>query len=317
MLISIISLVCGFVLLILSADAFTNNGAKIAKIFNISPLIIGVIILGFGTSAPEMVVSGLATFEGYPKMGIGNALGSNIINIALVLGITAIILPIKINLGVVKKREWGYLITVTLISGLLLLDRELDNIDSFVLLTLLAFFLFYTLKKSKKDHHEFDNLITEINTQQKGTTWFKLIVSLLFLLGSAQLIVFGGSTLATEFGISDLVIGLTIVALGTSLPELAVSISSALKKQTEMVVGNIIGSNLFNTVCVLAIPSLIITPIQVPKDLIIRDYLVMLILTILLVVFALTYKSKKERVIGRFKGGVFISIFCIYYYFLF
>ena len=107
------------------------------------------------------------------------------------------------------------------------------------------------------------------------------------------------------------------MALGTSLPELAVSISSALKKQTEMVVGNIIGSNLFNTVCVLAIPSLIITPIQVPKDLIIRDYLVMLILTILLVVFALTYKSKKERVIGRFKGGVFISIFCIYYYFLF
>ena len=317
MLISIISLVCGFVLLILSADAFTNNGAKIAKIFNISPLIIGVIILGFGTSAPEMVVSGLATFEGYPKMGIGNALGSNIINIALVLGITAIILPIKINLGVVKKREWAYLITVTLISGLLLLDRELDNIDSFFLLTLLALFLFYILKKSKKDHHEFDNLITEVDTQQKGITWFKLIVSLLFLLGSAQLIVFGGSTLATEFGISDLVVGLTIVALGTSLPELAVSISSALKKQTEMVVGNIIGSNLFNTVCVLAIPSLIITPIQVPKDLIIRDYLVMLILTILLVVFTLTYKSKKERVIGRFKGGVFISIFCIYYYFLF
>ena len=150
MLTSIISLVSGFLLLIWSADAFTNNGAKIAKIFNISPLIIGVIILGFGTSAPEMVVSGLATLEGYPKMGIGNALGSNIINIALVLGITAIILPIKITLGVVKKREWGYLITVTLISGLLLLDRELDNIDSFVLLTLLAFFLFYTLKKSYK-----------------------------------------------------------------------------------------------------------------------------------------------------------------------
>ena len=299
MLTSIISLVSGFLLLIWSADAFTNNGVKIAKIFNISPLIIGVIILGFGTSAPEMVVSGLAAFEGYPKMGIGNALGSNIINIALVLGITAIILPIKINLGVVKKREWGYLITVTLISGLLLLDRELDNIDSFVLLTLLAFFLFYTLKKTKKDHHEFDNLITEIDTQQKGTTWFKLIV------------------LATEFGISDLVVGLTIVALGTSLPELAVSISSALKNQTEMVVGNIIGSNLFNTICVLAIPSLIISPIQVPKDLIIRDYLVMLILTILLVVFTLTDQAKKERVIGRFKGGVFISIFCIYYYFLF
>ena len=128
---------------------------------------------------------------------------------------------------------------------------------------------------------------------------------------------FGGSTLATEFGISNLVVGLTIVALGTSLPELAVSISGALKNQTEMVVGNIIGSNLFNTVCVLAIPSLIIAPIQVPKDLIIRDYLVMLILTILLVVFTLTNQSKKERVIGRFKGGVFISIFCVYYYFLF
>ena len=160
MLTSIISLVSGFLLLIWSADAFTNNGVKIAKIFNISPLIIGVIILGFGTSAPEMVVSGLAALEGYPKMGIGNALGSNIINIALVLGITAIILPIKINLGVVKKREWGYLITVTLISGLLLLDSELNNIDSFILLTLLAFFLFYTLKKSKT----YKNQLTECRT---------------------------------------------------------------------------------------------------------------------------------------------------------
>ena len=313
MLMSIISLVSGFVLLIWSADAFTNNGAKIARIFNISPLIIGLLIFGFGTSAPEMLVSGLAAYEGHPEMSIGNAFGSNIINIALVLGITAIILPIKVKQDILKK-EWVYLMISTLAAGWLLLDGYLSFVDGLTLLVLLILFLFYVFRESKKDyHHEFKEIQSKPSKQEKGKTWFLLFISLVVLLTSARLIVWGGTTLAIEFGVTDLLIGLTVVALGTSLPELAVSISSAFKKQHEMVVGNIIGSNLFNTVGVLAIPGLIL-PFEIPNEVMSRDYPFMLLLTVLL--FITSYKFKKEGVISRVEGAVLLALIGVYLYLL-
>ena len=155
---SIIALVFGFILLIWSADEFTNNGAKIANIFKISPLIIGLLIFGLGTSAPEMLVSGLAAYEGHPELSIGNAFGSNIFNIALVLGITSIILPIKVKQNILKK-EWLYLMASTLVAGILIWDAHLSFNDGLILLSLLALFLIYTFAASKKgDHQEFDNL---------------------------------------------------------------------------------------------------------------------------------------------------------------
>ena len=315
MLISIISLVSGFILLIWSADAFTDNGAKIANIFKISPLIIGILIFGFGTSAPEMLVSGLAAFEGHPELSVGNAFGSNILNIALVLGVTAMIMPIKIELKVIKK-EWLYLMFVTLIAGLLLWDRHLGVMDGTILFGLLAVFLLYTFNESKKDHHEFDNLSSKIDIDQKGRIWIILLISFIVLLVSAKLIVYGGTSLAVQFGVSDLIIGLTVVALGTSLPELAVSITSAIKKQHAMVVGNIIGSNLFNTVGVLAIPGLI-SPLYVPEKLITRDYPFMLVLTTLIFVFVASHKFSKESTISRLEGALFILILFFYLYLLF
>ena len=315
MLISIISLVSGFILLIWSADAFTNNGAKIANIFKISPLIIGILIFGFGTSAPEMLVSGLAAFEGHPELSVGNAFGSNILNIALVLGVTAMIMPIKIELKVIKK-EWLYLMFATLIAGLLLWDRHLGVMDGTILFGLLAVFLLYTFNESKKDHHEFDNLSSKIDIDQKGRIWIILLISFIVLLVSAKLIVYGGTSLAIQFGVSDLIIGLTVVALGTSLPELAVSITSAIKKQHAMVVGNIIGSNLFNTVGVLAIPGLI-SPLYVPEKLITRDYPFMLVLTTLIFVFVASHKFSKEITISRLEGALFILILFFYLYLLF
>ena len=313
MLMSIISLVSGFVFLIWSADAFTNNGAKIANIYKISPLIIGLLIFGFGTSAPEMLVSGLAAYAGHPQLSIGNAFGSNIFNIALVLGITAIILPVQVKQDILKK-EWLYLMLVTLVAGALIWDRHLNWVDGIILLGLLALFLIYTFVESKQSKHsEFENLAIEVNQAQKGKTWLMLIVSFAVLLGSAQLVVWGGSELAAAFGVSDLLIGLSVVALGTSLPELAVSISSALKKQHEMVVGNIIGSNLFNTVGVLAIPSLIL-PFDVPEEVLTRDYPFMLALTVLLFVFS--YKFKKEGVISRVEGAVLLALIGVYLYLL-
>ena len=313
-LLPIIALLSGFALLIWSADEFTENGAKIANIFKVSPLIIGLVIFGFGTSAPEMLVSGLAAWDGNTGLSIGNAIGSNIFNIALVLGVSAIIVPIEVR-GDTLKKEWIFLMVATLCAGLLLSDGRLDLTDGLILLSMLILFLAYTLKESKnKNHHEFDDLEHVTDKSQTGKTWVMLLISLVILISSARLVVYGGVEIAKFFEVSDLVIGLTVVALGTSLPELAVSISSVLKKQFDMVVGNIIGSNLFNTIAVLAIPGLI-HPSDVPEDVLSRDYPVMLLLTVLL--FIVSYKFGKKHIINRFEGVVLVGVFSAYMWILF
>jgi len=310
MLLPILSLLAGFILLMWSADTFTDNGAKIARIFNISPLVIGLLILGFGTSAPEMLVSGLAAYDGHPEMSIGNAFGSNILNIGLVLGVTAIILPITVEKSVLKK-EWLFLFLSTLIVGFLLLDGFLSFTDGLILLSLLTLFLINVFRESKKNSLT-DSDSLEINSQknEKGRIWLLLIVSLIILVSSARLVVWGGTRLALSFGVSDLIIGLTVVALGTSLPELAVSISSALKKQHQMVIGNIIGSNLFNTLGVLAIPGLIL-PFQIPPEVMSRDFFFMLMFTLLVLILSMRLK------ISRFGGFILLTALTIYLYQLF
>ena len=307
MLISVVSLLIGFTLLVWSADAFTDNGAKIARIFNISPLIIGLLIFGFGTSAPEMLVSGLAAYDGHPELSIGNAFGSNIFNIGLVLAVAAIIHPVIVEKNVLKK-EWLFLFLSTLVIGFLLMDGFLSFIDGSILLILLLLFLYYVFKESKKDNN-LENEASEDTSkdQSKGKTWLLLIISLVILVSSARLVVWGGTNLALAFGVSDLIIGLTVVALGTSLPELAVAISSALKKQHQMIIGNIIGSNLFNSLGVLAIPGLIL-PFQIPSEVMSRDYIYMLIFTLLILIFSLKLR------INRFGGLILLTILASYLY---
>ena len=307
MLISILSLLIGFVLLIWSADTFTENGAKIARIFNISPLIIGLLIFGFGTSAPEMLVSGLAAFDGHPELSIGNAVGSNIFNIGLVLGVTAIIYPVTDEKTVLKK-EWGFLFLSSLVAGFLLMDGFLSFLDGLILLALLFLFLYYVFSESKKgSNSEIEVSEESIDNQDKGKIWTLLLVSLIILVSSARLVVWGGTNLALAFGVSDLIIGLTVVALGTSLPELAVAISSALKRQHQMIIGNIIGSNLFNTLGVLAIPGLIL-PFQIPEEVMNRDFIYMIVLTLLILV--LSFKLK----INRFGGIILLGVLASYLY---
>ncbi|WXU00278.1 MAG: Inner membrane protein YrbG [Catillopecten margaritatus gill symbiont] len=308
------ALLTGFILLIWSADAFTDNGARIATIFKVSPLVIGLLIFGFGTSAPEMLVSGLAAMEGNTGISIGNAIGSNIFNIALVLGISALITPIEVKNSVLKK-EWVFLLFVTIVTGFLLWDRRLDVVDGLILVALLVTFLTYTLKTAKNSNsHEFDELVEDADENQVGKTWLMLILGLIVLIASAKLIVWGGVAVAKSYGISDLVIGLSVIALGTSLPELAVSIASVLKKQYDMVVGNVIGSNLFNTIAVLAIPGLI-HPSDIADKVMTRDYPVMLLLTVLL--FVLAYKFHKKHAVNRMGGVVLIAIFGLYMWQLF
>jgi len=312
---SIIALVSCFVLIIYSANSLIDNGSKIASIYKVSPLVIGILILGFGTSAPEIFVSAFAALEDAPELAVGNAFGSNILNIALVLGVTAMILPITVNVKAIRK-EWYFLIAYTLITGgLLLWDKHLGVIDGSILLGLLGIFLWYTFKESKKVHHKSDNLSSNVDISQKKI-WRNLLLWLTVLLVSAQVIVYAGINIAIYFKVSELIIGLTLIALGTSLPELAVAITSAIKKQHEMVVGNIIGSNIFNTVAVLAIPGLI-SPVAVQEEIKI-DYLAMLGLTIFLYLFFLIeFVNEQKETISRLEGFVLIMILSAYIYFRF
>ena len=266
-----------------SADTFTDNGAKIARIFNISPLIIGLLIFGFGTSAPEMLVSGLAAYDGHPELSIGNAFGSNIFNIGLSLSNNCHYLSSNCGKGSLKERV-GFSISFIFSSrfftdGWLL--KLFGWLDPFSLTFSISFYVFNESKKG--DNNELETSEEPINNQDKGKIWLLLLVSLVILVSSARLVVWGGTNLALAFGVSDLIIGLTVVALGTSLPELAVAISSALKRQHQMIIGNIIGSNLFNTLGVLAIPGLIL-PFQIPEEVMSRDFIYMIILTLLILI---------------------------------
>ena len=325
LLLPIIALVAGFIFIYLSADVFTDNSARIASTYNVSPLIIGIVILGFGTSAPEMLISGRAAFAEHPGLSVGNAFGSNILNIALVLGITAIIQPIKVELKSIEK-EWHFLIAFTLGAGLLLLlDRKLNTYDGYFLVAALVGFLLYTFRVSKKIDHDFESLSSIGDLSQKWKIWRNLVVSLTILLVCAQLIVFGGTNIAAIYHVPDVIVGITIVALGTSIPELAVSITSAFKKQHKMVVGTIIGSNIFNTVAVLAIPALISTTdislistsdvsgIWPSYFAFFLDFSVMFFLTVAIGFFLfLTISGKRKNQISRSEGISFIVILCLY-----
>ncbi len=309
MILTIFFLILGFALLIIASDKFTDNGIKIAYIFNIPPLTIGLLIFGFGTSAPELLVSSMAAYDGNINISIGNALGSNIINIALVLGISILIRPVEVPSSILKK-EWLLLIIATIVSYILLLDYYISRIDGFILLILLPIMLFISIKKSKQDNTIIETPDKDtITNKNKGVIWLKLLLSLIVLIASAKLVVWSSINLAQYLGISELIIGLTIIAFGTSLPELAISISAAIKKQHAMIIGNIIGSNLFNTLAVLALPG-IIAPNYIDNSVISRDYPIIFILTILLLL--LSYKFNKKHIINRLEGSLLLVVF-IYY----
>jgi cation:H+ antiporter len=301
----IVGLIIGIALLVWSADEFTDSGARIAKLFQISPLVIGLVIFGFGTSAPELLVTGVSSFEGNAGIGIGNAVGSNIFNIALVLAICVIILPIHISRTTIK-REWFFQLIAVVIAGYVLLDNFISLIDGVILASFFGLFLIYSFKTAKNtDMPKF-----EIgNKKDQSKVWLMLIFTLIVLMLSAKLVVWSGQTLAQSFGVPDLIIGLTLIALGTSLPELAVSVSSAIKKQHEMLLGNILGSNLFNTLAVLSLPGLI-RPTEVDKEIMSRDYPVMLLVALLIVVLA--YRRKGEYRLGKVSGVILLVVLTLY-----
>ena len=317
MLIDSAAIVAGFILLIWSADRFIIGAAATARNLDVPPLIIGLTIVGFGTSAPEMMVAGFASYDGSPAMAIGNALGSNITNITLVLGIAALIAPLNVESRIIKK-ELPILLFATLLALALVRDNTLGQLDGFVLLSLLCLLMWWIARQGIRNQSSdalTDEYIEELPAEMPtSTAVFWLLAGLVLLTASSKLLVWGAVNIATELGVSELIIGLTIIAIGTSLPELAASITGALKNEHDIAIGNVVGSNLFNTLGVLAIPGLM-KPSLLEEDILYRDFPIVLILTIML--FVMAYGFRGQGRINRIEGGILLSAFIGYQLLLF
>lgn len=304
----IAAILLGIALLVWSADRFVESAAELAEMLGISPLLIGLSVVAFGTSAPELVVSAVAAFSGDRDLGIGNAVGSNITNIALVLGMTAVIAPIAVPAKLVKL-EYPIMLLCTTAAGVLLYDGTLGIFDGMVLIGLLA--LAAVLISRGADGAE----LKLAEHHKPKTVILLLIAGLLVLMLSSKMLVWGAEHLALRFNISGLVIGLTIVALGTSLPELAASIAAALKKHSELAIGNVIGSNIFNIAAVMAMPAFI-HPGMVDPAVYQRDFWIMLVLTLAVPALAYAMPGPRET-ISRFSGALLLMAFISYYYLLY
>jgi cation:H+ antiporter len=314
MVLYLLAIIAGFVILVWSADKFVDGAASTAKHLGMPSLLIGILIVGFGTSAPEMVVSAIAAMEGNPALALGNALGSNIVNIALILGVTAIVAPITVNSKIVKK-EIPLLLLIVLASGYLLFDNTLTFNEGLILLfgffSLIGWSIFAAIKgKGDALESEMDNELVEHSMSLKaGIIW--LLIGLILLIASSRLLVWGAVGIAHEFGVSDLIIGLTIVALGTSLPELAASVIAARKGEHDIAIGNVVGSNMFNVLAVIGIATVIAPMNNIPFEVLQRDWLVMLALTIALLVMAYGFKGKDGK-ITRVEGTILIICYVAY-----
>jgi cation:H+ antiporter len=268
MLLNIAAIIAGFALLVWGAERFVTGAAALARNLGVSPMLIGLTIVGFGTSAPEILVSSISAWQGNPGLAIGNALGSNIANIGLILGVTALIAPLTVR-SETLKREYPMLLAVCLVAMLLMLDGDLSRLDGGILILGLIILLYGMVRIARADatdpmEKEYEAELPEAMGTGMAVAWF--LVGLVTLLLSSRMLVWGAVEIATAMGVSDLVIGLTIVALGTSLPELAAGITSALKNEHDIAIGNIIGSNMYNLLAVLPMPALIAPGIFAPDQ---------------------------------------------------
>ncbi|MED5526511.1 calcium/sodium antiporter [Gallaecimonas pentaromativorans] len=317
MLLAILAILGGLALLVWSADRFVDGAAATARHAGMPPLLIGMVVIGFGTSAPEMVVSALAALDGNPDLALGNAYGSNITNIALILGLVAMLSPIAVQSQVIKK-ELPLLGAITLLSGALLMDGELDRLDAGILLGVFALLMGWSIVQGLRQRgdaigQEVDlDLDSQPMALKPALIW--LAIGLVLLVISSRILVWGAVTIAHHLGVSDLVIGLTIVAIGTSLPELASSIAAVRKNEHDLALGNVIGSNLFNTLAVVGIAAAI-KPMSVEALVLHRDWLVMAVLTVLL--FIMGYGFKRQGRINRFEGLILLLIYIGYSSYLF
>lgn len=324
MLLYFAAFVFGLIALIWSADKFVDGAASVATSMGMSRLLVGMVIVGFGTSAPEMLVSALAAYEGSPGLALGNVFGSNIANIALILGLTILIRPIKVD-RLVMTRELPILLVASLLCLFLLWDGFVSRLDAGILAGAFLLFMGYsifngmrgaeqqefaaeTIEKVIEEKEEKDE---EEHAMPRNKAFFWVIVGLGALMASSRLLVWASVNLAQSFGVSDVIIGLTIVSIGTSLPELASAIAATRKNEHELVLGNIIGSNFFNTLAVIAIAGAI-HPVEVAREFIERDLAIGIILILLLFVYGLRKKKENAGMLSRGEGFTLLVVYALY-----
>lgn len=314
MLLFFAAIIAGLALIVLSSDKFIEHAALVAQRLNISPIIIGVTLVALGTSAPEMVVSAIAALDQAPGIAIGNVIGSNIANIGLVFGSTLLLASIPIN-GQLIKKEVPIVLGITVLSGILIMDQSLSIFDGALLLISFTIILFLLLKNTKNIESELTDDLPEDSNISTARSLLTSLTGLAVLIGSSKLLVWGAIGIASSFGVSDLVIGLTIVAIGTSLPELAASLTSVRKGHHDIAIGNVLGSNIFNLATVLPLPALL-APGVIENTIIDRDYWWMLAFTVLFALAIIHYAKKSTASIPRWfgillLGGYFLYIFTL------
>ncbi len=299
----------GVTLLYFGGELLVNHASNLAQRLGVSQMVIGLTVVSFTTSSPELAATLSAAFKGVPEMAIGNAFGSNIANIGLILGFSVLLYPVLVSWPSVR-RQAVFMVLVTIFIYPLMRGGLLDRFEGILLLVLLAVFL-YVLIKSPAPQDSPD----EADPVGEPTPLWRSVGGVMFGLGllvvGAQLMVSGAVDIATAFGISERVIGLTVVALGTSLPELAACLTAARKQQYDIVLGNVVGSNIFNLLCILGTTSLV-RPLQVPAEAMRLDFWLMLGLSILMVVMMRT-----QRHLVRWEGGVLLTVYIGYVVYLF
>jgi len=317
-LILLAALAVGFAALAWSADLFVAGASSAAARLGVSALVIGLTVIGIGTSLPEMLVSAIAAIEGTPAIALGNAIGSNIANVGLILGVTALATPFAIHDGILR-REFPVLMLVVLATGVLLIDAEISRLDGVLLLAGVIAVILWLAWEARQDNAHAEVLQQEIGqapaqTMTRIRTLVAISLGLLVLLASSRLLVWSASELARLIGVSDLVIGLSVVAVGTSLPELAAATASVRRNEPGLVIGNILGSNIFNLLAVLGIAGTL-APFTADGPSLLRDYGIMGLFMLAIVPVSLGLGRRGQA--GRLEGGMLLLGFIAYQVMLF
>jgi cation:H+ antiporter len=311
MVLAYVSIAAGLVLLTWSAERFVQGAAGTARHLDVPPLLIGMVVVGFGTSAPEMVVSALAATSGNPGLALGNAYGSNITNIALILGLTALMSPIAVQSRILRE-ELPILAAVTALAAWQLRDGRVTRPEAAILLAVFGTIMAWTIWRGLRVGR--DAFAEEVERElgagpplPRSVAW--LVAGLALLVASSRLLVWGAVEVARAWGVSDLVVGLTVVAIGTSLPELAASVAAARKGENDLALGNVLGSNLFNTLAVVGIAGAIL-PMSVGPEVFSRDVATTALFTLLL--FAFGYRRRAAGRINRVEGAALLAGYVAY-----
>ncbi|WP_340614029.1 calcium/sodium antiporter [Xenorhabdus thailandensis] len=315
MFLTIVLLITGLILLVYGSDRLVYGAAVFARAMKIPPFIIGLVIMGIGTSLPELMVSVTAILDGQPDMAIGNAIGSNITNLLLITGAAAFIRPIRVK-SEILRREVPLMLAITAFAGYLLSNGYLSRLDGIFLVLSALFFISLMIKMTAfSKHNRVDSYTQERNAElplegNKGIALLWVVLGLMILPISTRMVIDNATVIARIYGVSELVIGLTMLAVGTSLPELATAIAAAIKGENDMAMGNIVGSNVFNATLVLGIPA-ILSPSVFSHQAFSRDFWVMMAASILFTVFCLGRKHRLNRLNGILLLGCFIAYFVV------